>query len=108
MIGIVFQFAGDAVEVRIKDNVVFFRTSEHQRFGDIDGLKLNKVGVLREFPDLKDKDDWQKQARERFKDKIKKMKTEREQADYVIEDLRGHGYTPMFEQVQGFRERRIK
>ena len=108
MIGVVFRFGGEFVEVRIKDNNVFFRTSQHIEFGDIDGLKLNKVGVLREFPDLKDKEEWQKQAKQRFKDKIKKMKTERERANYVIEDLRKHGYEPMHEQVQGFRPKKIK
>ncbi len=107
MIGIVFQFGSEIVEVRIKDNNVFFRTSQHQEFGDIDGLKLNKVGVLKEFPDLKDNEDWQKQAKERFKDKIKQMKTEREQANYIIEDLRKHGYKPMYEQAQGFRPKKL-
>jgi len=108
MIGAVFKFGSEIVEVRVKDKNVFFRTSQHIEFGDIDGLKLNKVGVLREFPDLKDKEDWQKQAKERFKDKIKKMKTERERINYVIEDLRKHGYEPMYEQQSGFRPRKIK
>ncbi len=108
MIGIVFQFGADIVEVRIKDNVMFFRTSQFTNFGDIDGIKLNKVGVLREFPDLKDKEDWMNIARQRFKDKIKTMKTEREQANYVIEDLTKYGYKPMYEQVQGFRPKKFK
>ena len=108
MIGIVFQFGADVVEVRIKDNVIFFRTSQFTNFGDIDGIKLNKVGVLREFPDLKDKEDWMSIARNRFKDKIKTMKTEREQADYVIEDLQKYGYKLYAEMVQGFRTKRFK
>ena len=107
MIGIVFNFGTDIVEVMIKDNTLFFRTSQFQNFGDIDGIKLNKVGVLKEFPDLKDNEDWQSIARQRFKDKIKQMKTEREQADYVISDLQKYGYTPMWEQVQGFRPRKL-
>ena len=107
MIGIIFNFGSDIVEVRIKDNVMFFRTNPSQGFGDIDGIKLNKVGVLKEFPDLKDNEDWQSIARNRFKDKIKKMKTERQQADYVIEDLQKFGYTPMWEQVSGFRPKKL-
>ncbi len=67
------------VEVRVQDNSVFFRTSQLSGFGSIDGIKLNKVGVLKEFPDLKDNEDWQKIARDRFKEKIKQRKTEREQ-----------------------------
>ena len=107
MIGIIFNFGADIVEVRIKDNNLFFRTSQFQNFGDIDGIKLNKVGVLKEFPDLKDNEDWQSIARNRFKDKIKQMKTEREQADYVKNDLQKFGYTPMWEMVQGFRPKKL-
>jgi len=107
MIGIVFKFGADIVEVRIKNNNVFFRTSQFTEFGDIDGIKLNKVGVLREFPDLKEKEDWQSIARQRFKEKIKQMKTERERADYVIEDLTKYGYVGLYEQVQGFRPKKL-
>ena len=56
MIGVIFQFGSEIVEVRVKDNNVFFRTSNSQQFGDIDGLKLDKVGVFKEHPDLKDKE----------------------------------------------------
>ena len=107
MIGIIFNFGADIIEVKIKDNNIFFRTSQFQNFGDIDGIKLNKVGVLKEFPDLKDNEDWMSIARDRFKDKIKKMKTEREQADYVIKDLQKFGYTPMWEQAAGFRPKKL-
>ena len=107
MIGVIFKFGSDIVEVRIKDNNVFFRTSQFQNFGDIDGLKLNKVGVLREFPDLKDKEDWQSIARKRFKDKIKSLDTERERVEYVKQDLKKHGYVPYAEQVQGFRRKKL-
>ena len=108
MIGIVFQFGADVVEVRIENKTVFFRTSQFTNFGDIDGIKLNKVGVLREFPDLKDKEDWMSIARQRFKDKIKQMDTERKQADYVREDLQKYGYVAMWEQVQGHRPKKFK
>ncbi len=108
MIGIVFQFGADVVEVRIENKTVFFRTSQFTNFGDIDGIKLNKVGVLREFPDLKDKEDWMSIVRKRFKDKIKQMKTERQRADYIMEDLTKYGYKPMWEQVSGFRPKKFK
>jgi len=108
MIGIIFEFGTEIVDVRIKNNTIFFRTSQFVNFSDIDGIKLNKVGVFREFPDLKDKKNWQEIARERFKKKITAMKTERERADYIIEDLKKYGYKPKYEQVQGFRPTRIK
>ena len=108
MIDLIFQFGSDVVMVRIKDNNVFFRTSQFTNFGDIDGIKLNKIGVLKEFPDLKDKEDWQSIARERFKEKIKKMKTERQRVDYVVDDLQKFGYKWLYKQRQGFRPEKNK
>ena len=107
MIGVIFQFGSEIVEVRVKDNNVFFRTSNSQQFGDIDGIKLDKSGVIKEFPDLKDKEDWQKQARDRFKEKIKKMETEKEQIKYVIEDLSKYGYVAKYLQKSGYRPVRV-
>lgn len=107
MIGVIFQFGSEIVEVRIKDNNVFFRNSNSQTFGDIDGIKLDKSGVIKEFPDLIDKEDWMKQARDRFKEKIKTMKEEKEQIKYVMEDLIKFGYKPLYIQRQGFRPVKI-
>jgi len=107
VIGVIFQFGSEIVEVRVKDNNVFFRTSNSQQFGDIDGIKLDKSGVIKEFPDLKDKEDWQKQARDRFKEKIKKMETEKEQIKYVIEDLSKYGYVAKYLQKSGYRPVRV-
>ncbi len=107
MIGVLFRFGTEIVEVRIKDSNVFFRNSNSQQFADIDGIKLDKQGVIKEFPDLEDKEDWKKQAKDRFKTKIKKMETEKEQVKYVIEDLSKFGYKPMYIQKQGFRPVKI-
>lgn len=103
MIGIIFKFGVEVVEVRVDGSKVFFRNNQSQVFADIGGIKLDKQGVLKEFPDLKDNSDWQKIARERFKEKIKKMKTESERAKYIIEDLIKFGYEPMYMQRKGFR-----
>ena len=107
MIGLVFTFGNDTIEVRVQDINVHFRTSELQQFATIDGLKLDKTGVIKEFPDLKDNEDWKAEAIKRFKDKIKKMATEMERANYVIEDLKKFGYKPMFMQRQGFRPTKL-
>ena len=107
MIGIIFNFGTEVIEVRIIRSNVFFRNSQLTNFVDISGIKLNKVGVLKEFPDLKDKKNWEEVARTRFKDKIKEYKTERKRANYVIEDLKKFGYKPMYEQVSGFRAKKL-
>ncbi len=108
MIGILFEFGSEIVEVRILDDIVLFRTSQFGTFGTIDNLKLDKKGVIREFPDLKDNEEWQKIARERFKEKMKKYKSEMDRADYIMEDLKKFGYKPMYMQRQGFRVQKLK
>lgn len=107
MIGVIFQFGTDIIEVRVKDNNVFFRNNISPNFSDIDGIKLDKSGVIKEFPDLKGKEDWQKQARERFKDRIRKIDGEENRIKYIIEDLRKFGYIPLYLQKQGFRPKRL-
>jgi len=108
MIGIIFSFGTEIVEIRVNGSEVLFRTSQFTNFATIDGLKLDKSGVMEEFPDLKGKEDWREIARQRFKDKIKEFKTERERADYIINDLKKYGYVPMYEQRSGFRTKKLK
>jgi len=103
MIGIIFQFGAETVEVRVKDSSVYFRENQFKTWADIDGLKLDRSGVIKEFPELKDDEDWQSKARERFKEKMKTMKTEKERAEYVLDDLSKFGYIPRYWQQSGFR-----
>ena len=77
-------------------------------FAPIEAIKLDKQGVIKEFPDLKDNEDWKEIATKRFKEKLKKMKTEQERIDYVIEDLRKFGYKPLYLNKQGHRPKRIR
>ena len=103
MIGIIFEYGTEKIEVRVKEDIVLFRTSSFPAFTSIDGLKLDKQGVVKEFPDLEDVDNWREEAAKRFKEKIKKMKSEEERIQYIIEDLTKYGYKPMFLQKEGFR-----
>jgi len=108
LIGLIFQLGPEIVEVRVDNNNIQFRNNDSNgMFTTIEGLKLNKVGVIKEFPDLKDNEDWQNIARERFKEKIKSMKTEMERANYIIDDLKKYGYEPKYRQRQGFRPEKL-
>jgi protein tyrosine/serine phosphatase len=102
-IGILFSFAGQIIDVTINGSVVLFRTSQQNRYGTIDNIKLDKKGTIKEFPDLENDEDWQNKARERFKEKMINMKTERERAEYVLDDLKKFGYKPLAWQQSGFR-----
>ena len=103
MIGIIFEYGSNRVEIRIEGANCFFRTSAFQNFVTIDKIKLDKKGVIKEFPDLKDNKDWRLKAIERFKEKIKNMKNEDERVIYVIDDLTKFGYKPLFLQKKGSR-----
>jgi hypothetical protein len=103
-IATIFQFMGEIVEVRLIDSICFFRTQQFGgQYSTIDGLKLDKKGVIKEHPDLIDKEDWREEAIKRFKDKIKQYKTQEEQMNYIQEDLKKYGYIPLYLQKTGFR-----
>jgi len=108
MIGIIFQLASEHVQVNIDGTNVLFRTNgTNGAWATIDNLQLNYAGVLKEHPDLKDSKDWKQQAINRFKDKIKNMKTEKERVDYIISDLTKFGYKGLCKQRQGFRVEKL-
>ena len=108
MIDLIFYLETEIVMVRIIGNNITFSTSN---FGNltapIENLKLSYSGVCREFPDLELRDDWKEEAIKRFKDKVNNMKSEEEIAEYIISDLRGHGYVPKWKQKNGFRREKI-
>ena len=106
--GIVFRFANELVEVRVDGFNCLFRTSQFGgAFAPIDALRLDKAGVIREFPDLKDEEDWREQALTRFKEKIKTYATEKLRMEYIIQDLKKYGYIPLYWQEQGFRPKKL-
>jgi hypothetical protein len=104
MIEVIFYFGTDIVMVRINGHRVTFVNST---FGavesPIEGLKLSKAGVIKEHPDLVDREDWKDEAIKRFKDKIIELDKEEAIAEYVINDLKNYGYVPKWKQKKGFR-----
>lgn len=101
MIGIIFQYGSEVVKVDICGKNIIFTTGMMK--ATIEGLKLDYNGVCKEFPDLAIEQDWRKIAIERFKEKMANMKTEKERAEYLIQDLRKVGYIPLYIQKGGFR-----
>ena len=109
VIGVVFQFGSQIIEVRVDGVNCLFRTGQFGgAFAPIDGLQLDYNGVVREFPDLELRDDWKQEAINRFKDKMKELKTEEERMDYVVNDLKKYGYVPLYKQIGGFRVEKYK
>ena len=104
MIELMFSFGTEYILVRVDGHDVRFGNTVYgATMATIDGLKLNKAGVIKEFPDLEGNENWRIQAIERFKAKLGILATEEEISKYILEDLRKFGYTPIFKQVAGHR-----
>jgi len=109
MIGVILQYINEIIEVRVSGNHCVFRTGEFGgAFVPIDGLKLDKKGVIKEHPDLEDAEDWRQQAIQRFKMKIKTMETDNERIKYIVSELKGCGYKPLYLSREGFRTQKFK
>ena len=105
MIDIIFYFGTDIIFVRVNGtNIGFANSSQGNCYAPIDGLKLSKNGVVKEFPDLEYDAEWHDKAIARFKERIKTMKNEESIAKYVVDDLKKFGYAPKFWQAAGFRK----
>lgn len=103
-----FQIGGDQIEVIVDANNLMFRDTTSGTTTTIQGLRLNKAGVIKEHPDLKDDEDWRKKSMDRLKEHMKKIKTEDKKIEYVKDELEKHGYTPLFKQRAGFRPKLFK
>jgi hypothetical protein len=108
MIDLFFQFGNEFILVKVDGSNVRFGSSEQgSQLATIDGLKLDYLGVVKEFPDLEDNPGWKRIATERFKENIKRMNNEDEVSNYIINDLKKYGYIPKLKQRKGFRVEKI-
>lgn len=109
MMDCVFQFGPEKIAIRIDGNSLYFAklAGSFLQFATIDGLKFNRNGILKEFPDLKDLEfgEMRIEAIKRFKDKISKMQSEDEIKEYLKKDLINHGYILISILKPGFRAR---
>jgi len=109
MIDLILYYGTEIIFIRIDGgNITFHNSNFGVRGSTIEGLNLSYPGVLKEFPDLEDNPDWRHIAIKRFKDKINKMDNEDKIAEYLVKDLKMHGYVPKFKQKHGFRRELIK
>jgi hypothetical protein len=108
MIQATFQMGGDMIVIEVKGNDVVFFDKGNNLLSPIEGLRFNRAGVIKEFPDLEFDNEWRAKAIERFRDKIKSFGSEDKAINYIITDLKKHGYSPLFKQRAGWRPERIK
>ncbi len=103
----VFELGSDIVETIVDKDNIMFRDASSGTTTTIHGLKLSKAGVIKEHPDLKDSEDWKKKAIERLKEHIKKFNTEIQKINYIKDELKKFGYTPLYSQRAGFRPKQF-
>ncbi len=109
MITLFFDFGNEKIFIKIDGkDIKFGNTIFGAQLANIDGLKLNYLGVCKEHPDLKGDKEWKEKSIKRFKTKINKMANEDDIANYLINDLRKYGYVPKLKQKRGFRPRIIR
>lgn len=107
MIKCTFRLIDEIVEVIIQGNNLFFVDTKGT-ITTIEGLKFDKAGVIREFSDLKDDEEWKRKSIERFKEYYRKLETEKEKMEYIKQELTKSGYEPLFFQIAGFRRQKFK
>lgn len=107
MIKSTYRFGGEMIEVIVRGNELLFNDMNGM-ITTLEGLKLDKTGVLKEFPDLKDAKDWRKQAVERLKKHLRTMGTEIQKTNYVKDELIKFGYEPKMLQRAGHRPRKFQ
>lgn len=97
-----YRFAQSIHHVIVDGNNVMFLNSDGV-ISTIEGIGLNKAGVLKEFPDLEHEPEWRRIAIERFKAKIKSFNTEMDVTNYVKDELTRWGHEALMYQRAGFR-----
>ena len=104
----VFQQGSNRMAIRIIGSNVLFIDLSSNMLSPIEGLKLSRQGVIKEYPDLKDNPQWKQIAIERFVKKIKELPSEEKRSEWLIEEMKEMGYTPLYKQRNGWRPQKIK
>lgn len=104
----VFELAGEQSEIVVDQNNLLFKEGGSNTITTLEGLQLNKSGVLKEFPDLKDNPEWKKIAIERLKNHVKNIEGEKKKLDYIKVELTKFGWKPLFRQRAGFRPEKFE
>lgn len=98
-----FEFGSDVVEAVIDGNNLMFMDVSSGLITSPEGLRIDRNGVIKEFPDLEDDEEWKKKAIERLKEHMKSFDTEDKKLNYIKEELVKNGYDALFKQRAGFR-----
>lgn len=107
MITMLFNKKGQRVVIRLDGNNLLFMGPNDYVISSLEGLRFDKEGVIREFPDLKGRADWKVEALRRFKEHIFTLEGDKKKAEYIIDDLNKHDYILEKISEPGLRTRRF-
>lgn len=103
-----FSLGVDLIQVVVKGNELLFYDVGSGTITTIEGLKLDMSGVIKEFPDLKDDEEWRKKAINRLKEHMKKFDKEMDKLNYVKNELVKFGWIALYYQKAGWRPTKWK
>lgn len=106
MIKATFRNGSDVVEAIIDGGNLTFYDVSNGMITTIEGIKLSQAGVVKQFPDLEDDDEWKAKAIQRLKEHIKQYPSETQAITYVKDELIKLGYEPLFWQRGGHRPKK--
>ena len=108
MIKTQFKLGSELFDVVIKGNELLFMDIGTGAITTIEGIKLSRVGVLKEHPDLENESEWKKIAIKRLKEHMNSFRIEMDKAIYIKDELIKFGYEVMHYQKAGFRPQKFK
>jgi hypothetical protein len=105
--GGIFKLGSDIVQVGIEGNNLIFLDISSGTVTTVEGLQFSKSGVIKEFPDLKDDEEWKKKSIERLKEHMKKIESEMDKLIYVKNELNKFGWEALYYVQKGFRPKKF-
>ena len=108
MINANFKLGGEIIMIKVEANNLGFFDVGSGQMTTIEGLRMSKAGVLKEFPDLKNDADWRIKSITRLKKHLKSIEKEMDKMIYVKDELIKFGYEPLSYTKAGFRPQRFK
>ena len=103
-----FRLGGDVIEIILQGGDIQIFDVSSGIITTLEGLKISKEGVIKEFPDLKDNEEWKKIGLQRLKEHIKSFNYLDDKLNYIKEELEKHGYESLYKQRVGHRPQKFK
>ena len=106
--GIMFEHLGEVVEIRFVNNSLIVRSSVYGTQFDYIYNSFQEEMVKKQFPELESCIDWKMKAYNKLIDKINSFQLEFDKIQYLINELKPHGYVAKYVMRKGFRPQMVR